>query len=269
MKGPELLAHYEDNWETDMGAWFPGERVVLRGKDLFSEFGESSWMEYLLFIVTGKRNPELANLIQTIWVLSTSYPDPRLWNNRVASFAASSRSTGVLALSSGVAVSEATIYGLKPIKGATDFFIRVKKKLQQGDFLEEIITDELVKYKSVYGYGRPMVAQDERVVPVLMLAKRLGFDKGEYLDLAFDVEKILSEKHRMKINIAAVYAALMADAGLSAIEAYYMASLSFTAGMLGPFVDALDKPEAAFFPLSVNRLRCSGFTETRKWGDMK
>ena len=36
LKGPDLLNHFEDNWQTEMGALFIGERVVLRGKDVFA-----------------------------------------------------------------------------------------------------------------------------------------------------------------------------------------------------------------------------------------
>jgi len=267
MKGPELLSHYEDNWETEMGAWFPGERVVLRGKDVLADMDFTSWMEYFLFAVTGKQSPELANLIQLIWVSSTSYPDPRLWNNRVATLAASSRSTGVLAFSSGIAVSEATIYGLKPIKGTCDFLVRSKEKLATGLTLAEAVKEEIKKYKAIYGYGRPLVARDERIEPVVELAKKLGFGHGEHLKTAFEVEDILNKKYRMNMNIAAVYAALMLDAGLTVQQAYYMACLSFSAGMIAPYIEALEKPEESFFPLSVSRINFSGRSKNRVWGE--
>ena len=48
MRGPEKLIEKEDNWQTDLGASFAGERVVVRGKDLFSEFGDFSWHGMLL-----------------------------------------------------------------------------------------------------------------------------------------------------------------------------------------------------------------------------
>ena len=54
MRGPEVLKKADDNWHTEMGAWFPGERVVFRGKDLFTELGELSWFKYLMFGITGK-----------------------------------------------------------------------------------------------------------------------------------------------------------------------------------------------------------------------
>ena len=68
MTGPDTLKLAEDNWQTTMGAWFPGERVVLHGKDLFTELNELSWFKYLMFGITGKvfSNEEIS-LIEAIW----------------------------------------------------------------------------------------------------------------------------------------------------------------------------------------------------------
>lgn len=120
-KGPELLARYEDNWVTAMGAWFPEGRVVLRGRDVLNDLGRRRWMELFVFGITSRESPRLARLIEGIWAISCSYPEPRIWNNRVAALAGTVRSTGVLAVSSAIAVTEATLYGLRPIKGAMDF----------------------------------------------------------------------------------------------------------------------------------------------------
>src|SRR5919106_230924 len=88
MRGPEQLFESEDHWVTSMGAWFPGERVVLRGKDLFHDLKDLSWMALLLFGITGRIPDERqVRLFEGIWALSTSFPEPRLWNNRVAALA--------------------------------------------------------------------------------------------------------------------------------------------------------------------------------------
>lgn len=76
MNGPELLAEYEDNWVTAMGAGL--RRVVLRGKDVLSDLGHRPWMEYLVYAITGRESSELARLIEGIWAISCSYPDPRI-----------------------------------------------------------------------------------------------------------------------------------------------------------------------------------------------
>lgn len=265
--GPSLLEQYEDNWKTEAGAWFPGERVVVKGEDLFASFKSSGWMEYLLFVITGKRDPKLAGLIESIWVYCTSFPDPRLWNNRVAMLASTAGSTGVLGISAGIAVSEAKVYGLKPIKGASDLFIKIKEKIDEGLLLTDVVSREMKTHKVIYGYGRPLASCDERIVPTIQLAEELGFASGCYLKQALEIEKILYKKYKMKMNIAAVYSALMLDAGLSVKDTYYLACLSFSAGMFAPFIEAQEKPLGAFFPLRVSRLNYEGIEGQRAWGN--
>ena len=146
MRGPQTLLDAENNWETDMGAWFPGERVVFRGKDLFQELGDSSWMGLLLFGITGREfNEKQIRLFEGIWTICTSYPDPRIWNNRVAALAGSARSTSALGVSAATAVSEAVIYGRRPAAYSIDFMFRANKGLGLGIDLSEIVRSELKK----------------------------------------------------------------------------------------------------------------------------
>ena len=94
------LEDYEDNWETGLGAWFPGERVVFRGMDLFSDLKDMPWMGLLLFGITGRIfNKSQIQLFEAIWTISVSFPDPRLWNNCIAALAGSARSTAHLGVS--------------------------------------------------------------------------------------------------------------------------------------------------------------------------
>ena len=266
LNGPERLKAFEDNWQTEMGAWFPGERVVLRGKDVFSELNNHSWMEYMLFAITGKENTQLARLIEGIWLISSSFPDPRLWNNRVAALAGTARSTGLLAVTAGLAVSEATTYGLQPIYGAIDFLYRAKKSRDNNESIESIVKAELKKYRNIYGYGRPITSRDERVEPLLQFAKSLEIDNGPFLDLALEIGEYLSNsKYKFKINIAGIDAGIAADQGLTSKEFYYLATLSFVAGMFPCYIDSANKPEGCFFPLTVDRIKTKEPMATRVW----
>lgn len=271
-KGPDFLAKYEDNWCTFLGACFPGEgeRVVLRGKDLFSELNNLSWMEYLVYAVTGKQSPKLATLIEGLWAITTSYPDPRLWNNRIAALAGTTRSTGVLATAAGIAASEATIYGSKPIKGALDFLYRASAKMKNGHSIEQIVREELRKHRAVYGFGRPMVNQDERISPVLAFLETIGVPQGRFVRLAFELDDYFkSTRYNFRMNIAALNAAIMADQGLMPQEYYHLAILAFSAGIIPCYVDSIEKPEGALFPISVSRINYSGSTLAKRWGKLK
>ena len=267
MRGPQTLLDSENHWETDMGAWFPGERVVFRGKDLFQELGDSSWMGLLLYGITGREfNEKQIRLFEGIWTICTSYPDPRIWNNRVAALAGSVRSTSALGISAATAVSEASIYGRRPDTRTIDFLYRTKKQLETGNTLQEIVRSELKKHKNIFGYGRPLVRTDERITPLMTLANQLGFADGDFVKLTFSIEKVLLEgRWRMHMNIAAVAAGLAADQGLSTREYYQYLVLSFSAGMTACNVDTYTKPEGSLFPLRCNRIRYEGVS-SRKWG---
>lgn len=260
MKGFRLLAEHEDCWKTTMGLVFPAERVVFRGKDLFNELKDMKWMELLLYGITGRQFTEnQIRLFEGIWVLCTSYPDPKIWNNRVAALAGTARSTATLGVSAAIALSEATLYGRRPDIRSIDFLIRTKKQLDDGAQLDQIIRSELKQYRGIMGYARPLVNSDERISPLMKLANELGFGKGQYVQLAFDVEDVLQKKrYRMKMNVAALIAALAADQGFSPREYYLYMVLSFTAGMFPCFIDTDSRSEGMFLPLSCDHISYDG-----------
>ena len=260
------LETFEDNWRTSMGGWSPEGKVVLRGRDVFQELKSNSWMEYLLFAATGKESPKIARLMEGMWVICTSFPDPRIWNNRVSALAGTARSTGALATAASLAVTEATIYGLKPIKGATDFLYRADKRLNDGETLEQIIQSELKQFRSVYGYGRPLVSGDERVEPMMEFARSIDCGEGRYTKLAFAVGNYLgNSRFKYQINIAAVCAGLLADQDMKPIDFYNLMILGFSAGAMPCFIDASNQQEGCFFPLRTSRLNFTGDETVKHW----
>jgi len=266
MKGPATLKQAEDNWHTDMGALFNGERVVFRGKDLFSELGELSWFKYLMFGITGRKfDSKQLCLLESIWVISSSFPEPRIWNNRVAALSSSAKSTGALACSSAIAVSEANIYGGHSILSAYDFLQRAKSLINNGGNLNNFALEELKSKRRICGFGRPLINKDERISPLLEKVKELGFSNGPFLKLLFDTEKCLkSSRYRQTMNVAGLTAALIADLGMNAEEYYNYALLAFSAGIIPCHIDASNKKEGVFFPLSCQRLNYTG-QEPRSW----
>lgn len=266
MTGPEKLLETEGRWSTIMGASFPGERVVFRGKDLFQDLGSLSWMQLYLYGITGRIFQEnQAKLFETIWVISTSYPDPRLWNNRIASLSGTARSTGNLGISAAIAASEASIYGRRPDIRTINFLLRTQSSLTEGANLKEIVETELSKYRTLYGYGRPIVNRDERIKPLYDLAKGLGLADGPYVQLAFEIESILlSHRWRMQMNVAALAAALAADQGFTEREFYFFSIPSFIAGIVPCFIEANERNEGVFLPIRCEHIAYTG-PEQRQW----
>lgn len=269
MHGPKRLLENEDCWTTSMGACFPKEaRVMLRGKELFTELNDLSWVGLLFYGITGRiPNDKQVRMIEGIWRICNSYPDPRIWNNRIAALAGTTRSTGALAIGAATAVTEASIYGHRPTMRALEFLYRIQKGLDQGDKLTDLVMFEKKRYKIIPGYGRPVIqGKDERIEPLLELAKSLGFGNGKYVDLAFEIERILLNSHwQLHMNIAALQAALAAEQGFSCREYYLFRTIGYSVGMIPCYSDAATKPEGTFFPMRCDSISYTGGSTPKSW----
>ena len=259
------LFQYEDNWPTELGgASVQSGTVTLRGHDLLNTLEDLSWMGMLMFGITGRRfTPSQLELFTGLWKISASYPEPRIWNNRVAALGGTCRSTPGLSLGAALAVTDATIYGQRPMIGAFDFLQRALKSRDEGTPLRDFVVDELKTYRTIPGFGRPLRSVDERLAPAQRLARRIGLWGGRHTLLALEIEKIL-EKYRQGMNIAALTAALVADQGLSVDEYKRGASLTFAAGLILCEFDAAHHPEGSLFPLRCERIRYQG-PPARTW----
>lgn len=265
-QGPELLQQNVGRVKSRVGGAFIGSHVMFRDKDLHAELGEASWPELYLFGITGRRfsKPEL-RLLEAVWVY-TSYPDARIWNNRVAALAGSTRSTANLAVSAALAVSEGTIFGRGIDIRVIDFLIRTRVEVAAGGELGPCVRRELTERRSLAGYGRPISnRRDERLDPILKLARSLGLAGGPHVQLAHDIERFLLESRlRMTMNYGALAAALSADLGLSAREHYLYGFVSFLVGMPPCYLDASERPARTLLPLPCTGVAYLG-TPKRTW----
>lgn len=268
MSGPETLKAHEGPMRTNMGACFPGERTVFRGYDLHAEFKHAEWIDLYIFSITGRRltQSEL-KLLQGVWVY-TSYPDPRLWNNRVAAMTGSGRGTGAQALGAAIATSEAAIYGRQPEIAVGDFLRRALIRTRAGESLEKVIREELAKHKRLLGYGRPVATLDvdERIPVTLELMQKEGIEPGPHLKLAFEVEKVLSEVvlRPLPMTYSAMVVAIPLDMGFTPLECYLYMQPCFIAGMVPCYLEALERPEGATFVLRCDHVHYDG-PPLRQW----
>ena len=262
---PALGLENDGVLKSRMGAFFPGSHVIFRGHDLHAELKDMDWVELYVFGITGRRfSAQQLRLMHAIWTY-TSYPDVRLWNNRVAALAGSSRSTGPLGVAAALAISEASIYGGGISVRAIDFLLRTRQQLDQGDSLEACVAVELKAQRSVAGYGRPLINCDERNEPILALAATLGLDQGPNLRLAFAIEDVLfAGRWRMKMNYAGVVAALSADLGLTPHEYALFGFPAFLAGMPPGFIEASARPEGTLYRISCADIAYEGRAR-RSW----
>lgn len=263
--GPELLAANVGRLKSRMGGFVPGSHVIFRGCDLHAELKDLDWVGLYVFGITGRRFPPAElRLMNAIWSY-TSYPDARLWNNRVAALAGSARSTGNLGMAAALAVSEASIYGRGIDIRAIDFLIGAQRHAEAGGSLEAFARDELAARRSIAGYGRPLTSADERIAPTMALARELGLADGRHLRLAYAIEELLlAGRWRLRLNYGGLAAALAADLGLSPQQYYLFMFPAFLAGMTPCFIEAAERPEGALFPLSSAQILYEGRPD-RPW----
>lgn len=256
------LEQFEGAMPTSMGQCFPGERTVFRGVDLHDTFKHADWIDLYIFSITGRRlAPNALKVLQSVWVY-TSYPDPRLWNNRVVALSASSRGTGAQALGAGLAASEAAIFGRQPEMGAADFLVRALARTRAGEDLEQVVREELKRHPRLMGYGRPVAAAfvDERIPVTLAMMEREGMPVGPHLQLAFDIEAALERilGRRLPMTYSSVVVAIPLDLGFSPLECYLYMQPSFVAGMIPCYLEALERPAHATFALRCDRIEYDG-----------
>lgn len=255
-----------DVLHTRVGACWPGTRAVFRGHDLHRDLAGISWMGLYAFGITGRRFAENElRVLEGIWTL-TSYPDTRLWNNRVAALAANARSAAVLGLAAGIAATEAGVFGGGPGLQAVDFFLRAGALHRAGADAETIVAQEL-QQRRILGYGRPLNSTDERLPPLMQLVEREGLDRGLHYRLAFDVEQaLLRRKPFLKMNFAGLTAALAADLGFTARQYQLYNILKTLAGMPPCIAEAAEKPEGTLMARSCPNVIYEG-APPRRWSE--
>lgn len=253
---------------TRAGKAFVGTRAVFLGHDLHEELRHADWVELYLLSITGRRfDAPALKLLHAMWVC-TSYPDARLWNNRVAALAGSARSTPGLGVAAALGMSEATVYGGHPCVRAIDFLTQAQCRVAKGEMLVDIVRQELAK-RRIYGYGRPIHATDERLPWLLGMAREQGLDGGPHLALAHEVERLLvARDERLKMNYAALTAGLAADLGLSVREFHYFQLPMLLAGMTPCYIEAVERPAGALFPLSCDDIAYEGAPK-RRWAQKR
>lgn len=260
----QTLLHYENEWPTTMGKAFPTERVVFRGCDLHNDLNDMDWFELNLYGITGRRFSETElKVLNYIWV-STSYPDPRIWNNRISALAGTVRTNAAAAISASIAASDATIYGGRPFVKGIQFLSEAKQAWETGEDIETFIDAKLESGETIYCFGRAMVKGDERVPHMLVFLKEQKLFQSSSVQIAIEIEELLKRKKGLVMNISALYCAVALELGFSAKEFHLFMTLVFSAGMAPCYLEASERPMGAFFPVRCSQLIYRGSKPRRK-----
>lgn len=228
---------------TRAGIALLGSRVAVHGSDLHAECLELGFVHYLLFCVTGRRfDPAVVRVLEQLWV-STGYPDARIWCNRVAGYMGSARVDPALALAAALAATNSVTYGFQALRLAYRVQVAIPEPMAERRAWFDAV---LAERRLLHGYGRPVHGHDERVDVALESLAGAGLQAGPALRRAFWLERRLTERKGLELNIAAVFGALAIDFGLDEREYCAFMLLELTPGYMAVYAEQRQRPALEF-----------------------
>ncbi|MBL4764938.1 MAG: hypothetical protein JKX67_06620 [Colwellia sp.] len=253
---------YHGRIVSSRGGWKIGSGVQNCGYDMMNDLvGKTSHMQVVVLNATGRLpSKAIADWIGSVHIC-LSWPDPRIWCNRIGALAGSSRTSSVAASNLGALASESTSYGPKTLISGVEFIQEALQKVSNGISVDDFITNETNKYAGkphLMGYARPIAKGDERIAAMEKVTKNLGFPIKEHLSLAYKIEAILSTRFDESMNINGYMSAFLVDQGFTATEVYRIFSAFVISGVTACYADTADRLEGSFAPLKTNDIIYKG-----------
>lgn len=248
--------------ETTIGKWTGGEDIIIRGNSLLNDlFDKVSYMRLHVLNVTGR----LISVELGIWLennfMVMSYPDSRIWCNHVGALCGTMGTTPSAASLAGTIAADSRVYGgSQTSKLAMTFLTKALTEHQSGVSIVDIIESLPSKQgkPAIIGFARPIDRKDERIEPHRVMSKRLGFDVGEYMQLANTIDSYANDKYGLGINIGGYTAAFMLDQGFTAEELYRVKALCVNSGVMACYVENYAYPENSLLPLKCDDIKYTG-----------
>ncbi len=213
--------------------------------------------------VTGKL-PEkrLADVVEGLFV-TVSWPDPRIWCNKIGVFNAMTRSSIVAAITSGGLAGDSRLYGPGSFVSVGPFFFFAYKHIVvDNESIESFIENFVYRNGGLYapGFARPLAKGDERVPAMRRLVKELGYDIGPYSKMVIDMEDYLNKKDGEGANLAGFLASFLKDQGFTLEEIIGVTALCVTGGIYATYFEYINQPPESFLPLRVEDIEYIGPT---------
>lgn len=245
------------------GGWVIGEIIHNHGYSTMDDLvGEKSFFQVLVLNVTG-RMPErrMADWLDGVFNC-VSWPDARIWCNQIGSLAGTMRASPAAGVCAGLLASDSTMYGVRPTVASAEFIIDAMTKKSKG-MSAEMIVDEYPRRRpyippKIPGYARPFAKGDERIHAMERVSAQLGFERGEHLALAYEIEEVLLQKYDEAMNFSAYVAAFLTDQGFSPRELYSIISLAVNTGIHACYSEAADNPPESFLPMRCEDIDYQG-----------
>ena len=263
MEAYELWDKYRNVIRSYNGGWRVGDGVYCHGYSIMDDLvGNISYMQMVILNATG-RLPErrIADWFEARQIC-VSWPDPRIWCNQIGALAGTMRTSVAAATTAGVLASDSHAYGgpRTTITGIA-FIQEALRDFNKGISIDEIIKQSFRRRPGkprLMGYGRPIAKGDERVGTMEKISRKLGFETGPYLQLAYEIEKKLHQKFGEKMNLNGYSSAFLSDLDFSAEEISRISSIQVASGVTACYIDTMKRPAETFNALQCNDIVYTG-----------
>lgn len=240
---PSLGPHDAPRIHASAGTAELGERVVVWGRDLHRDCKDMSFVGYALLCATGQAFPATeARVFEELWI-ATGYPDARIWCNRIVGYLASVRVDPGLAMSAALAACNSMGYGFGAMRAAFAVQLAIPHDDAEREcWLARVLGDRQL----LHGYGRPIHNRDERIAVALRTLRDQGLRAGPQLKRAFWLDARLRARKNIGLNIAAVWAAVAIDFGLTQTAYEQFMLLMLTPGFMAVYADQRARQAGSF-----------------------
>ncbi len=244
------------------GGWRVGEGVYSHGYSMLEELvGEKSYFQIMILNATGKLvERRLADWVEAIYGC-LSWPDPRIWCNQIGALAGEAKTTAVAGTLAGTLAADSKMYGMYTLLAGMDFIQSAYKKSLDKTTVAEIVDQNIKENKGrlkIMGYVRPIAKGDERIEVMERVTKKLGFDIGPHLKLAYEIEQIINSRLQENMNINGYISAFLSDQGFTKDEVYQLLSTWVMSGVTACYLETLHKPNDSFLPLRCDDIEYKG-----------
>ncbi len=262
---PEYVIHLDSKRNkivSDTGGWLPGKGVFNHGYNLLDDLVvNGSYMQIVILNATGKMvDRSLADWMEAIFGCM-SWPDPRIWCNQIGALAGETRASVSAATVAGTLAGDSRAYAQGALERGMDFIRSAMQQLQEGKTAAEITQAEVKANRgkpNIMGFARPLAKGDERVSALEKLTKKLDFEVGPHLKLAYDIEAELFKRFGESMNIVGYMSGFLADHGFSSSEVYRVYAVSVMSGVTACYVEYADKAANEFLPLRCDDIEYTG-----------
>jgi citrate synthase len=211
-------------------------------------------MQVVILNATGKlASKNMAEWFEAVQICM-SWPDPRIWCNRIGALGATAGTETVGSVCAGLLAADSRSYGVRTLGESMDLIARVYSYTDQGGSVEDFVKEEVKASGGkpyLIGFARPVAKGDERISVLERLSKKLGFEHGPHLALAYQIESVLNRDFGEAMNISGYISAFASDHGYSSVDVRRIFSIGVSSGISASHVDYADREQGAFAPLQV------------------